>query len=138
MIYYFAEDTDFPILNKKEITEWIKQVADFYHKKVGQISYIFCSDEYLLNVNKKFLNHNYYTDIITFDYSDKNIISGDVFISLETVHSNALQFSQTDEQELKRVIIHGILHLCGQKDKTDEERQEMIRKENHALQLFST
>ncbi len=136
MITYFSEDTAFPNISKHETTQWIKTIAQQYNKKAGEIAYIFCSDEYILKINNEYLQHDYYTDIITFDYSANNIIAGDIFISLDTVKSNAEKFEQPFDTELHRVIIHGILHLCGQKDKTDEERAEMTRKEDEALYLI--
>ncbi len=107
-----------------------------YNKKTGEITYIFCSDKYILKINNEYLQHDYYTDIITFDYSEKDSIAGDLFISLDTVKSNAEQFEQPFDTELHRVIIHGILHLCGQKDKTEKDSEEMRRKENEALELL--
>jgi rRNA maturation RNase YbeY len=135
MITYQTEDITLPNISKRVISNWIKTIAQQYDKKIGEIAYIFCSDEYILKINNEYLKHDYYTDIITFDYSNGKIISGDIFISLETVKSNAEKYNQVFETELHRVIIHGILHLCGQKDKTDEERAEMTRKENQALQI---
>lgn len=133
MISYFFEDIEHPSFIEKEVTRWIKATVAFYGKKVGNISYVFCTDERILDVNRQFLQHDYYTDIITFDYSEQNLISGDLFISLDTVKSNAIKFGESFEKELYRVIIHGVLHLCGQNDKTPEEQAEMTRKENLAL-----
>ncbi|MDR0872969.1 MAG: rRNA maturation RNase YbeY [Prevotellaceae bacterium] len=133
MITYQTQDTDFPKISKHETTQWIKKIAEQYHKKVGEVAYIFCSDEKILNINRQYLQHDYYTDIITFDYSAGNAIAGDIFISVDTVKSNAEQYNQIFEKELHRVIIHGILHLCGQGDKSPEEHAEMTRKENLAL-----
>jgi len=133
MIQYIAEEIELPTLEKRNINRWIKEIAADYGKKVGEIAYIFCSDTRILEVNKQYLNHDYYTDIITFDYTESNIISGDIFISIDTVKSNAEEFSQSLTAELHRIIIHGILHLCGQEDKTPELRLEMTRKENVAL-----
>ena len=116
MITYQTEDIATPLIKKRETTEWVKQVAASYGKKVGEIAYIFCSDEKILEVNRQYLEHDYYTDIITFDYTEGNRISGDLFISLDTVRTNAEQFDQPYERELHRVIIHGILHLCGIND----------------------
>ena len=113
MITYQTEDITMPQIKKRETTEWVKQVAASYGKKVGEVAYIFCSDEKILEVNRQYLEHDYYTDIITFDYTEGNRISGDLFISLDTVRTNAEQFDQPYERELHRVIIHGILHLCG-------------------------
>ena len=134
MITYQTQDTNLPNISKRETTNWIKTVAQQYNKKIGNIAYIFCSDACILKINNEYLQHDYYTDIITFDYSEKNIISGDIFISLDTVKSNAEKYNQLFETELHRVIIHGILHLCGQKDKTEEESDEMREKENEALE----
>ena len=136
MIQYIAEDIKLPALEKQKINRWIKETATEYAKKVGDIAYIFCSDERILEVNKQYLNHDYYTDIITFDYSEGSTISGDIFISLDTVMSNATEFNVSFEQELKRILIHGVLHLCGQDDKTPKLRLQMSEKENAALQKF--
>ncbi len=133
MIQYIAEEIELPAIEKRNISRWIKEVATDYGKKVGEIAYIFCSDARIMEVNRHYLNHDYYTDIITFDYSEANIISGDIFISIDTVKSNAEEFGVTFNDELQRIIIHGILHLCGQDDKTPELRLEMTRKENLAL-----
>ena len=136
MITYQTEGTQMPSIKKRETTEWVKQVAASYGKKVGEIAYIFCSDEKILEVNRQYLEHDYYTDIITFDYTESNRISGDLFISLDTVRTNAEQFSQPYERELHRVIIHGILHLCGINDKGPGEREIMEEAENKALALI--
>jgi rRNA maturation RNase YbeY len=136
MIQYIAENIKLPTLEKQRINRWIKETATGYGKKTGDIAYIFCSDERILEINKQYLQHDYYTDIITFDYSEDNIISGDIFISIDTVKSNSLDFGSDFETELLRVIIHGILHLCGQDDKSPELRMEMTRKENEALAKF--
>ncbi len=137
MIQYIAEDLKLPTLEKQKINRWIKETAAEYEKKTGDIAFIFCSDERILEVNKQYLKHDYYTDIITFDYSEGKIISGDIFISLDTVQSNATVFKVSFEEELKRILIHGILHLCGQEDKTPELRLQMTEKENSALQRYS-
>ena len=137
MIQYIAEDVELPALPKQPINCWIKETAAVYGKKTGDIAYIFCSDKRLLEVNKQYLNHDFYTDIITFDYSEGNLISGDIFISIETVASNAEEFNVTFDNELKRILIHGILHLCGQDDKTPEKRIEMTRKEDLALAMYA-
>jgi len=133
MIQYIAEEIELPTLEKRNISRWIKEIAADYGKKVGEIAYIFCSDARILDVNKQYLNHDYYTDIITFDYSESNIVSGDIFISIDTVKSNAEEYGVTFSEELQRIIIHGILHLCGQDDKSPELRLEMTKKENLAL-----
>ena len=136
MIQYIAEDIKLPALEKQKINRWIKQTAASFGFKTGDIAYIFCSDERILEINKQYLNHDYYTDIITFDYSEGSTISGDIFISLDTVMSNATEFNVSFEQELKRILIHGVLHLCGQDDKTPKLRLQMSEKENAALQKF--
>jgi probable rRNA maturation factor len=137
MIQYIAEEVKLPTIQKQKITRWIKDTAAAYDKKVGDIAYIFCSDERILDVNNQYLKHDYYTDIITFDYSEGSIISGDIFISVDTVRSNSEKFEVSFEDELQRILIHGILHLCGQADNTPELRAEMTRKENLALQSYS-
>ena len=124
-----------PDIKKKETTGWIKEVAACYGKRVGEIAYIFCSDDKILEVNRQYLQHDYYTDIITFDYCEGDRISGDLFISLDTVRSNAEQFEQPYDRELHRVIIHGI--LCGINDKGPGEREIMEAAENKALALIS-
>lgn len=134
MIQYFTENIPMPALKKQKINRWIKQTANNYEKKVGEIAYIFCNNEHILEINRQYLQHDYYTDIITFDDSTDTTISGDIFISLETVKSNAEDFCVDFEEELHRVIIHGILHLCGQDDTTPEMKAEMTRKENMALE----
>ena len=127
-----------PPIKRREVSEWIKKVAASYGKKVGEIAYIFCSDERILEVNKQYLQHDYYTDIITFDYTEGNRIGGDMFISLDTIQTNAEQFADNDYQrELHRVIIHGILHLCGINDKGPGEREIMEDAENKALALIT-
>lgn len=136
MIRYTSENVEAPKLYRNSITGWIRRVANKYGKIVGDVSFIFCDDIKILEINKQFLNHDYYTDVITFDYTEGDVIGGDIFISLETVESNAKEFLTTFDNELKRVMIHGILHLCGQNDKTPEEKQEMRDKENLALQLI--
>ena len=134
-ILYYAEDVKIPSIPKRETTKWVKEVVSKYKLIVGNVSYVFCSDEYILEINRKYLQHDYYTDIITFDYRNNLIISGDIFISVDTVKSNADKFRVSFEEELYRVIIHGILHLCGINDKTDEQQAEMTKQENEALAL---
>jgi len=133
MISYLYENVEQASFNQKEVSRWIKNTVALYGKKTGNVSYVFCTDNRILEVNQQFLQHDYYTDIITFDYSEQDMISGDLFISLDTVKSNAEKFGESFEKELYRVIIHGILHLCGQNDKTPEEQAEMTQKENLAL-----
>jgi len=136
-ISFYTEEVKMPPIRKKEVTEWIKKVADLHGKKTGDVSFIFCNDEKILEVNNQYLKHDYYTDIITFDYTQGNKISGDLFISLDTVKSNSEQFETVYLQELHRIIIHGVLHLCGQEDKTDEARAEMTKLEDEALSLIT-
>ena len=136
MITYITDNVKNPLKNKRTINAWIKCVANKYKKKIGEIAYIFCNDEKILEVNKQYLEHDYYTDIITFDYCEGNTLSGDIFISIDTVQSNANEYNVSFEEELYRIIIHGILHLCGQEDKTPETRAEMTKKENDALEML--
>ena len=136
MITYQTEGVEMPNIKKRETTAWIKAVAETYGKKVGERAYIFCSDEKILEVNRQFLQHDYYTDIITFDYCEGNRIAGDLFISLDTVRTNAEQFDAAYDTELHRVIIHGILHLCGINDKGPGEREIMEAAENKALDML--
>ena len=133
MISYQTDGVEMPSIKKRETTEWIKSVAATYGKRVGEIAYIFCSDEKILEVNRQYLQHDYYTDIITFDYSRGRMISGDMFISLDTVESNSVLVGATYTRELLRVIIHGVLHLCGINDKGPGEREIMESFENKAL-----
>ena len=135
MISYQTDGTKMPDIKKRETSAWIKKVAATYGKKCGEIAYIFCDDEKILEVNKEYLQHDYYTDIITFDYSEEDSISGDLFISLDTVRSNSEMLGVSYEQELHRVIIHGILHLCGIDDKGEGEREIMEAAENKALSM---
>jgi probable rRNA maturation factor len=135
MISYQTDDVKMPNIKRRETTSWIKSVAATYGRKVGEIAYIFVSDEKILEVNKQYLGHDYFTDIITFDYDEKNIISGDIFISLDTVKSNSEEQRTAYDDELHRVIIHGILHLCGINDKGPGEREIMEAAENKALSM---
>ena len=135
MITYNAENVKFPKIKRRETTAWIKRVAASYGRKVGEIGYLFCDDEKILEVNREYLQHDYYTDIITFDYDEDDIISGDLVISLDTVKSNAELFHKNYDEELHRVIIHGILHLCGIIDKGPGEREIMEAAENKALAM---
>lgn len=134
-VIYETEGVKMPIIKKRDTTEWIKKVAASYGKRVGDIAYIFCSDEKILEVNRQYLQHDYYTDIITFDYCQGDRISGDLFISIETVQTNSEQFHTSYEEELNRTIIHGILHLCGINDKGPGEREIMEAAENKALSM---
>ena len=134
-IAYYAEDIELPAIKKRVVSGWVKAVAETYGKKTGDISYIFCSDEKILEVNRQYLQHDYYTDIITFDYCQGDRLSGDLFISLDTIRTNAEQFGAAYDDELHRVIIHGILHLCGINDKGPGEREIMEEAENKALAM---
>ena len=135
MITYHTEGIVMPYIKKRETTAWVRAVAATYGKKVGDVSYIFCNDKRILEVNREFLQHDYYTDIITFDYTEGDIISGDLFISLDTVKTNSEQFATEYDEELHRTIIHGILHLCGIDDKGEGEREKMEAAENSALSM---
>ena len=134
-VIYEVKDVLFPKIKRRNTTHWIKKVIERLNKKTGNITFIFCNDDEILRINKSYLNHDYYTDIITFDYTEEDCISGDIFISLDTISSNAEKFGVSYEDELHRVIIHGILHLCGINDKTPEERQVMERHEDEALKM---
>lgn len=135
MITYSAENVKMPSIKKREVTKWIRAVAATYGRTVGEVGYLFCDDEKILEVNREYLQHDYYTDIITFDYDEGNEINGDLVISLDTVRTNAELFGKTYEEELYRVIIHDILHLCGINDKGPGEREIMEAEENKALEI---
>ena len=137
MITYSVEGVRMPAIKKRATNAWIKAVAASYGRKVGEIGYLFVNDEKILEVNREYLNHDYYTDIITFDYDEDGTISGDCVISLDTVRSNAELFGKTYEEGLYRVIIHGIVHLCGINDKGPGEREMMEAAENKALAMLS-
>ena len=136
MISYNTVNVKMPAIRRRDTSAWVKAVAASYGKKVGEIAYIFVDDEEILRVNREYLQHDYYTDIITFDYTEGDTISGDLFISLDTVRTNAEQFGKPYEEELHRVIIHGILHLCGINDKGPGEREIMEAAEDKALALL--
>ena len=136
MVSFIADSIEMPALDERKVTRWIRSVAADYNFAVGNINYIFCSDERELEVNRQFLGHDYYTDVITFDYTSGKTLNGDIFISLETVRSNAEMVGAPFEEELRRIIIHGILHLTGQGDKTPETKAQMTAKEEHALALY--
>lgn len=135
-VTYFNEDVPFPKLKRRSTTNWIKETIRLEEKSIGDISFIFCSDDYLLEVNKKYLTHDYYTDIITFDYVEDGIISGDIFISIDRVKENAKLFSTSMENELNRVLVHGVLHLLGYKDKIKKDKTLMTFKENYHLNVL--
>ena len=135
-IINFYSENDF-ILNHEDVYKnWINRVISSEGKRLGEISYIFCDDDYLLDINQRFLDHDTYTDIISFDDSMGNLLNGDIYISTERVHENALEFNEDFETELKRVIIHGILHYCGYKDKSEEDAALMREKESEKIKLF--
>ena len=136
MISYNTVNVKMPAIRRRDTSAWVKAVAASYGKKVGEIAYIFVDDEEILRVNREYLQHDYYTDIITFDYTEGDTISGDLFISLDTVRTNAEQFDKPYEEELHRVIIHGILHLCGINDKGPGERELMEAAEDKALAML--
>ncbi len=133
MVRYFIQDTDFLFKGKAVHNAWLKAVASEENRRLGDISVIFCSDAYLLDMNKKYLGHDYFTDIITFDYSEGELLSGDLFISVDTVRSNAAFYSAEFDDELDRVIVHGLLHLIGYDDHSEEEFAAMKEKENYYL-----
>lgn len=135
MITYNSEGVRMPKIKKRDTSAWIKAVAASYGRKVGEIGYLFVDDEKILEVNCEYLGHDYYTDVITFDYDEDDTVNGDIVISLDTVRSNAELFGKTYEDELYRVIIHGILHLCGINDKGPGEREIMEAAENKALAM---
>lgn len=136
MITYSAEGIRMPAIKKRAVTAWIKAVAAAHGRRVGEIGYMFVDDGKILEVNNEYLGHDYYTDIITFDYDEGDVINGDIVISVDTVRSNALQFGKSFDDELHRVIIHGILHLCGIDDKGPGEREVMEAEENRALEML--
>ena len=136
MITYNTENVGMPDIRRRLTSQWVKQVAKSYGRKVGEVAYVFVDDAEILRVNRQYLQHDYYTDIITFDYCEGDTISGDLFISLDTVRSNAAELGVPYGQELRRVIIHGILHLCGINDKGPGEREIMEAAENKALEAW--
>lgn len=137
MISFLTDNIKMPRLDRKAVRAWITAVVSTYEgRKTGNLNYIFCNDERILEVNKEFLGHDYYTDIITFDYSEPDVVSGDMYISLETVETNSLKFHTSYDKELMRVIIHGVLHLCGINDKGRGERAVMEAAEERALDMW--
>ncbi len=135
MISYRSERRRMPKIKRRELSRWIKEVAAAHGKKVGEIAYVFCDDEMILEVNRQYLQHDYYTDIITFDYCEGEVLNGDLIISVDTVASNAEMLNKDFDEELHRVIIHGILHLCGINDKGPGEREQMEAEEDKALKM---
>jgi len=132
----FNYESDFSLENESQFKAWIQQIILSEQKSEGEINYIFCDDEYLLGINQKYLDHDYYTDIISFDYSVANELHGDIFISTDRIAENALTYNVTFQHELLRVMAHGILHYCGYKDKSDVESQLMRNKEDEKIALF--
>jgi len=132
----FNYETDFLLENEKQYLDWISKVIVSEDKQEGEVNYIFCDDEYLLQINQQYLNHDYYTDIISFDYTIGNEINGDIFISIDRVKENAIDYKVSFHEELLRVLSHGILHFCGHKDKTEEDEVLMRKKENEKIKLF--
>ena len=135
MISYFFEDTDFIFKGKALNNRWLKIVAESEIRRLGQISIIFCSDNYILDINQRFLQHDYFTDIITCDYCEGDRLSGDLFISVDSVRENSIEYGSSFNDELNRVMVHGILHLIGYDDHTDEDIRQMRSKENYYLSL---
>ena len=135
-ILFYQEEVELPLLNYDLISKWLKGILRSNKKQLGSIVYIFCNDDYLLDINVKFLDHNYLTDIITFDYVDDRIISGDLFISIERIQENSVLFSSKLEDEYLRVIVHGLLHLLGYSDHTPEEKSEMKFQEDAMISKF--
>ena len=138
MITFSSENIPMPVLSLPQVERWIRAVAAQYGFAVGELNYVFCDDEKILAVNREFLQHDYYTDIITFDYSTRARVNGDIYISLDTVASNAQMVGATFNHELHRIIIHGLLHLTGQADKTPETKAQMTAKEEDALRRLQS
>lgn len=136
MIDFNFEDIEFDLPDKKRLVRWITSVVKDEGRTLGNVSYIFCSDEYLWSMNKEYLNHDYYTDIITFDYVKDNVISGDLFVSYDRIKDNAEKFNVLRETELLRVMIHGVLHLVGYDDITDELEKEIHQREDYYLEKW--
>jgi rRNA maturation RNase YbeY len=136
VVNFFFEDTDEFEINKPEVEKNIEKLVTNENRILGDVNYILCSDAYLLDINRQYLNHDYYTDVISFDYCEENVISGDIFISVDTVADNAKEYGTTFENELERVMIHGVLHFVGYNDKSDDEVKVMRAKENQYLSLF--
>ena len=134
-IFFHTEEIDFKLKKKKNVRNWLTQLVMTEEKTIEELNYIFCSDEYLLEVNKEHLDHDYYTDVITFDYCENKTISGDIFISIDRIKENALTFDKSFKNELRRVMAHGLLHLMGYKDKSEADAIKMTEMENYALDL---
>lgn len=139
MVRYYNDSCTYRLPDKRRTAEWLRRVAEEEGYTLGDVNYIFCSAERLLEMNRQFLGHDYFTDVITFDYSDRKgerTVSGDIFIDVETVADNARIYSATKTDEMRRVVVHGVLHLCGQKDKTPRAERQMHRKEDKYLSMF--
>ena len=136
MIRYFTEDVKFVLKDKLANNRWLKMVAGSEIRTIGDVNIIFCSDNYILDVNMRYLQHDYFTDIITFDYCEGKTLSGDLFISVDSVRENALEYGVEFDEELHRVMVHGLLHLIGYDDLSDEERVKMRSKEEECLEIF--
>ena len=135
MIRYFQEDIKFELKQKMQNNRWLKMVAGSEMRRLGAVNIIFCSDDYILDINLKYLQHDYFTDIITFDYCEKDILSGDLFISIDSVRENAAFYGVAFADELDRVMVHGLLHLIGYDDHTEEQKAQMRQKENYYLEM---
>jgi len=135
MISYFFEDTNFQFKGKIKNNKWLKLVAESETRRIGDINIIFCSDNYILDINQKYLQHDYFTDIITFDYCENEKLSGDLFISIDSVRENSIEYKTEFVDELNRVMVHGVLHLIGYDDHNDEDIAQMRSKENYYLSL---
>jgi len=138
MVSYFTQDTSFAYKGRRLTSRWLSEVASREGCRIGAVSVIFCSDPVILDVNRKYLGHDYYTDIITFDYCEEEVLNGDLFISVDTVRANALEYGTLFHEELHRVIVHGLLHLIGYDDHTEADIAEMRLKENEYLKLLET
>ena len=136
MIRFYSDHIEMPPFQEGKIVVWIEKVAHSFNKKIGEVQYMICSDDKMLEYNKLHLNHDYYTDIITFDYSQNSYISGDIYIGLETVMTNAETLGKPFQEEFYRVLIHGILHLCGLKDKNPTDEKRMHEEEDKALSML--
>ena len=135
MVRYYQEDIQYELKQKMRNNRWLKTVAGSEMRRLGAVNIIFCSDNYILDVNVRYLGHDYFTDIITFDYCEKDVLSGDLFISIDSVRENALYYGVPFEDELDRVMVHGLLHLIGYDDHTPEQQAEMRAKEDYYLQM---
>lgn len=136
-MHFHNEEVSFSFNNKREVSLWLKSVVSSFQKELGVINIIFCNDQYLLKVNQTYLNHDYFTDIITFNYNENNLISGDLFISIDRVKENAINQKMEFNVEIHRVIVHGVLHLCGLNDQSKQEKEIMRGRENLFLQKLS-